>query len=321
MKRRIPILAVAALLLAGAAVVAYLALRSPAPSPAGPAEPAAAGAVREAGLPSAPETLRIATYNIQSFGRTKLARTETLTVLARIGVSFDVLAVQEVGSNGSSAGEETAEAVMAGYAARMNALVGAEVYGYVRADQYGAVYRTDRLAVVGWRLYSGSEEFAYPPLAVAFRTIGAPLDFVLLVAHVRPSEAAREIPALARAMAETAAAYAEPDVLCAGDFNADGSYYDEGEGASLAGFPEPDFISVVSNDADTTVAPGALAYDRMVLARSLGEDFTGGWAVMRPGELWDLSACEGPAGRAGTESALSDHYPVWAEFYTRRDTD
>jgi deoxyribonuclease-1-like protein len=321
MKRRIPILAVAALLLAAAAVAAYLVLRSPVPSPAGsvPAAPAAAGPVPEAGLPSAPESLRIATYNIQAFGRTKLARTETLTVLARIGASFDVMAVQEVGSNGSSASAETAEAVMAGYAARMNALAGAEVYGYVRADQYGAVYRTDRLAVVGWRLYSGSEEFAYPPLA--FRTLGAPLDFVLLVAHVRPSEAAREIPALARAMAETAAAYGEPDVLCAGDFNADGSYYDEGEGASLAGFPEPDFISVVPNDADTTVAPGALAYDRMVLARSLGEDFTGGWAVMRPGELWDLSACEGPAGRAGTESALSDHYPVWAEFYTRRDTD
>ena len=314
MKRRIPIIVAAVLLFAAAAVIAYLYLGVP---ERGPADTAGAAPAAEA----APDSLRIATYNIQAFGRTKLARTGTLTALARIGSSFDVLAVQEIGSNGSTANDETAEAVMAGYVSRMNEVSGAEVYGYVRADQFGAAYRTDRLSVADWALYSGPEEFAYPPLIVLFRAIGAPLDFVLVIAHVRPSLAELEIPALARAMEEIAAAHAERDVLCVGDFNADGAYYDEGAGPLLAGFPETDFISVVPNDADTTVASGALAYDRMVLARSLAEDFTGNWAVLRPGDLWDLSACEGPAGRAGTESALSDHYPVWAEFHTRRDTD
>lgn len=320
MKRRTIAFAFAALLLVGSALFFIVRQGSPAGAPAVPPAGASSAEAAPPG-PAAPGTLRIATYNIQAFGRTKLGRTETLTALARVGTSFDAMAVQEVGSNGSSASEETAEAVMAGYVARMNELAGADVYGFVRADQFALVYRKDRLTVVDWGLYSGKEQFAYRPLTASFRTIGAPLDFVLVSAHVRPSLADTEIPALGRLMAEIAVRYGERDVLCVGDFNADGSYYDEGDGFALAAFSSAEFISVVPNDADTTVSSGELAYDRIVLAPSLSEDFTGNWAVMRPGELWDLSACEGPAGRAGTESALSDHYPVWAEFHTGRDSD
>jgi endonuclease/exonuclease/phosphatase family metal-dependent hydrolase len=270
---------------------------------------------------AAPASLKIATYNMQAFGKTKAGRPATLAALARIGASFDAMAVQEIGSGGSSASGETAEAVLAAYVARMNELAGADAFAAVGSGQFAVVYRKDRLSVVSWEEYSGGERFAYSPLAVAFKTIGAAFDFVLVDVHVRPNRAETEIPALAAVMAEVAARFGESDVVCAGDFNADGSYYDEGRGPALAGFSPAEFITVVPNGADTTVASGQNAYDRIELSASLREDYTGAWGVMRPGALWDLSVCEGPAGKAGTEAALSDHYPVWAEFSTGRDTD
>jgi endonuclease/exonuclease/phosphatase family metal-dependent hydrolase len=143
----------------------------------------------------------------------------------------------------------------------------------------------------------------------------------MITVHTRPSLAKAEIPYIAAAMDEVAAALGETDVLCAGDFNADGGYYDEGPGPELAGFPSARFVSVVPNDADTTVAAESLAYDRMELSASMAGDYAGSWGVIRPGGLYDLSACEGTGSSAGTERALSDHYPIWAEFSTTADRD
>lgn len=279
------------------------------------------GEPRPDGVPPAPSTVRIASYNIQSFGPSKMNRPATFTTLARIGSMFDAMAIQEVGSNGGSASEETAEAVMRGFVGRMNELSGGDLFGCVCAGQFAVVYRKDRFSLVGSAEYSGPEVFAYKPLIAYFKTIGAPLDFVLVTAHLRPSLAAAEIKSLSRVISEASILYAESDVICAGDFNADGSYYDEGTAAYPADFAYPAYITVVPNDADTTVAAGDFAYDRMELTSTMSSDFTGTWDVLRPASLWDLSACEGTAKTAGTERALSDHYPIWAEFHTGRDAD
>jgi hypothetical protein len=39
------------------------------------------------------------------------------------------------------------------------------------------------------------------------------------------------------------------------------------------------------------------------------------YGVIHPGQLYDVSVCEGTSTTVGTEADLSDHYPVWAEFY------
>jgi hypothetical protein len=59
----------------------------------------------------------------------------------------------------------------------------------------------------------------------------------------------------------------------------------------------------------------------MELSSSMAGDFTGSWGVLHPAEVYDLSACEGTGSTAGTERALSDHYPIWAEFSTTADAD
>lgn len=292
-------------------------------SPSKPATPAGGGAARPAPAAGAagPETIRVGSYNLAIFGSTKVARKATLAVLARIAETYDLLAVQEVGSNASTADGATCEAVLEAFVARINEDAGSGAYAFVRGDQYAFIYRQDRLVATKAGLYEGREAFTYRPLLAYFQVRGRPLDFVALTVHTRPGLAKAEVPALARAMDEVAASLGEADVLCLGDLNADGSYYAEGPGQALAGFPEARYATLIPNEADTTVASASLAYDRMEASSSLREDWAGTWGVVRPGELWDLSACEGGADSAGTERALSDHYPVWAELSALRDTD
>lgn len=267
--------------------------------------------------------LRIASFNIQIFGKTKAARPNTLSVLAEIALNFDIIALQEVGSNRSSASDETCAEIMDIYVARINEIAGDDVYSYISGNQYAIVYRTDRLRVKDYILYDGIESFTYTPLIADFETIedGSNFDFSIITIHTSPGRAEDEIPALKTVMDEVERLYEEPDVLCLGDFNADGSYYDEGDEEWLAGF-DPDFyITGIPNHYDTTVAPSDNTYDRMQMTRSFDTDFTGESGVVRFDEHYDLSECEGTKKTEGRARALSDHYPVWCEYYIDRDED
>jgi deoxyribonuclease-1-like protein len=271
-------------------------------------------------IPSGNRTVKIGAFNIQIFGPTKVSRTNTLTVLAKIASTFDILAIEEVGSNGIPS-DSTATAVMDAYVARINKVVGSGSYSYCRGNQYGIVYRSSEFTLVSSSLYSGSQTFTYTPLTAYFKSKAGNLDFVLLVIHTSPSLAVSEIPELKIAMGEVSFLFSEPDVICLGDFNADGDFYSEGTGTDLAGFDSPAFISAIPNSADTTVASTSNAYDRIELSSTMASDFNGNSGVFDFGSVFDLSLCEGTATTAGTASAISDHFPVWAELYPDRDTD
>lgn len=267
--------------------------------------------------------LRIASFNIQIFGKTKAARPNTLSVLAEIGSNFDIIALQEVGSNRSSASDETCAEIMDIYVSRINEIAGEEIYSYINGNQYAIVYRTDRVRVKDYVLYDGVESFTYTPLIADFETVeeGSNFDFSIINVHTSPGRAEDEIPALKTVMSEVERLYEEPDVLCLGDFNADGSFYDEGTGDWLSGFDPEFYITGIPNHYDTTVAPSDNTYDRMQMTRSFDADLTGGAGVMRFDEIYDLSGCEGTEKTEGQARAVSDHYPVWCEYYIDRDED
>lgn len=274
-------------------------------------------------VPADDTILRVGAFNIQIFGNTKVNRPGTLEVLARIASGFDVLAVEEVGSNNSSSTDETCAAIMDKYVEKINEVYGEGVFAYVRGNQYAIVYRSDRVRVNSHALYTGTCEFTYTPLVANLTAIagGANLDFSMVVIHTSPSKAVTEIPALKTVIDEVRALYLEPDVICAGDFNADGSYYDEGDDQWLAGFDLSSYITAIPNLCDTTVAASANTYDRIQMTMSMSGDYTNDSGVVRFGEVYDLSGCEGTETTAGTEEAVSDHYPVWCALYTDRDED
>lgn len=212
---------------------------------------------------------------------------------------------------------------MDAYISRINEVADKNVYSYVQGNQYAFVFRTDRVRLNRYSIYSGSQNFSFTPLTANFKTAvdGANFDFSMIAIHTSPGKAGDEIPALKTAIDEIRDLYSEPDVLCAGDYNADGSYYDEGSEEWLSGFDNEYYITGIGNSADTTVAASDNTYDRIQMTKSVSSDYSGNSGVFRFDEIYDITECEGGRTTAGTAKAISDHYPAWCEYYTDRDSD
>jgi hypothetical protein len=150
------------------------------------------------------------------------------------------------------------------------------------------------------------------PLAVYFETAGS-FDFILIDNHIQPGNAAEEIRALPEVIAYYQDFWNEGDVMIVGDFNADGFYYDESLLSAV--FPDDAYKIIITNDIDTTLAASDNTYDRFIVTSPAIEDFAENYGVLRFDELYDFDHL------GLTPKEISDHYPIWAEFFIDRDTD
>ncbi|MHA2065118.1 MAG: hypothetical protein ACXABY_12145, partial [Candidatus Thorarchaeota archaeon] len=91
------------------------------------------------------------------------------------------------------------------------------------------------------------------------------------------------------------------DVVVLGDLNAGCSYLGQDEEILLR---NPEYIWAIPDNADTTVSQTNCSYDRFIFRQPTEEDFTGRWGMDR-----------------SIPDSVSDHYLVWAQFYTDRDSD
>ncbi|MDO9517745.1 MAG: hypothetical protein Q7J10_06805, partial [Methanosarcinaceae archaeon] len=98
----------------------------------------------------------------------------------------------------------------------------------------------------------------------------------------------------------------EQDFIVLGDMNADGSYFDEDSTSDLS-----EYYWCIDNTLDTTTKSTDYTYDRIILTDS--SDFTGNAGVLRYDLEYGLSLDE--------TVAVSDHYPVYAEFWIDGDVD
>ncbi|GHT78278.1 deoxyribonuclease [Spirochaetia bacterium] len=260
------------------------------------------------------ETIKIVSFNIQIFGVSKMSNPEVAGILADIVSQADITAVQEV----RSVGIEPVEQFMALLPERYGYVIGPREGRSSSKEQYWIIYDTNKFTVLGAETWPDPEDiYERNPYAVFFKTRGKEgspnFDFILIDNHIQPGGAAREIAALPEVAAWFRDLWQEPDVLIVGDFNADGTYYDESLLSAV--FPEDEYTIIITNDTDTTVADSDNTYDRFIVTSSAVEDYTGNYGVIRFDELYDFTQYH------ILPNKVSDHYPVWAEFFTGRDTD
>jgi len=294
---------VAALAVVLAASVLVFSCQTPAlgaaaspPAPAGGEQPAA----------NDEETFTIFSFNIQIFGVSKMAKTGVAAVLAEILSKADVAAIQEV----RSASPEPVERFMSLLPDRYDWVLGPREGRTSSKEQYWIIYDAERLDALDSALFpDDGDVFEREPLGALMAARDGGFDFVLVDCHLRPEGAAEEIAALPGVAAYFRERWGEEDVLILGDFNADGAYYDE----ALLEEVFPGWRIIIGNNMDTTVSATENTYDRFVISPSADEDFSGRFGVLRFDEELDLGGIR--------PRDLSDHYPVWAEFYTARDTD
>ncbi|MDR2149346.1 MAG: endonuclease [Spirochaetaceae bacterium] len=250
---------------------------------------------------SSAQPLRIYSFNIQIFGVAKMAKQDVVAILVDLISSATIVAVQEV----RSVSTEPVEQFMALLPPQYRFVLGPREGRTASKEQYWIIYDSTMVTVIGEHTYPDPQDtFQRNPLAVYF-TAGN-FDFIIIDNHIQPSDAVKEIAALPELVRYYQDLWHDTDVLVLGDFNADGTYYDE-EALALV-FPPEQYYSVIGNEYDTTVAPSNNTYDRFIITKSAQRHYTGNCGVIRFDEIYDL----GSAGIAPQD--ISDHYPIWAEF-------
>jgi exonuclease III len=255
--------------------------------------------------------LKIAAFNMQIFGQAKINKDDVMDVLKKIAQEFDIMLVQEI----RDAAEETAPY----YCQEINEAVGYQKYDFIRSERlgrssskeaYAYFYNTDRVQFIEGSEYVYNDVgdiFEREPYVASFRS--GNFDFTLVGIHTKPDDADSEIGHLADVVNSILAGNPdEKDIIVMGDFNADGSYFDEDNNTSP--FKSSEFHWVITNNMDTMTKTG-WTYDRMVMMDStFNQEYTKNSAAV---------FCFDTEYGINDEAfvwEVSDHYPIYADFKT-----
>lgn len=258
------------------------------------------------------DPIRIAAFNIQIFGQTKREKLDVMNVLAETVREFDVVLVQEI--------RDISETTAPIFLDHINSMEGPE-YAYVRSERlgrssskeaYAYFYNTEIVSYLDGTAYvwdDAADVFEREPYIASFSA--GNFDFTLVGIHTKPDDAVNEIGNLT-VIFDTLKASQEQDIIALGDFNADGSYYDEDD------MTEPlraaQYHWVVANELDTMTKTG-WTYDRIVMLDSTySSEFVSGSTM-----VYDFQTIYG-LDQDFTED-VSDHFPVYAEFRVDQPDD
>lgn len=250
------------------------------------------------------ETIRIATFNIQVFGISKLNNQQVTDTLAEIVRRFDLVAVQEIRSSDDDLIKRFVQRINEG-GAGYDYVIGPRLGRTTSKEQYAFIFDTKRIAVDRRSVYTVADpdDFLHrEPLVARFRAIcppdRRPFTFNLVNIHTDPDETGTELNALDEVFqAVQNNASREDDVIMLGDFNVNDKKL--GELGKL-----PNMSWVVSDEKTNTRQ--TQSYDNILFNRRATSEFTGNWGILNLMAEFGLSQ----------EQALkiSDHMPVWAEF-------
>lgn len=256
--------------------------------------------------------IKIASFNIQVFGKSKRKKEEIMQVLEKVVRDFDIVAIQEL--------RDRTETTLPYFVDKINSIEGNR-YGYVGSPRLGRTKSKERYAFIYNKKTVKFENISYvyndsldlferEPFIAAFSS--GNFDYILVNIHTKPEDATKEIQALVDVVKDADKHVPDDkDVIVLGDFNADGKYFSE---TTTTGFRESFYYWVIPDNANTTVGIIDNAYDRIVFREEFtSEDFAGKWEVFNFKDKYNLTQEE--------TKRISDHFPVWALFYIDRDTD
>ncbi|MBN72323.1 MAG: endonuclease/exonuclease/phosphatase [Gimesia sp.] len=258
----------------------------------------------EIDLPRSNDSIRIASFNIQVFGVSKMSKPQVPQILARIIQQFDVVAVQEIRSKDLSFLDEFLAILNSGER-RYAYIIGAPQGRTISKEQYAYFYDTARVMVNHKWTYTVIDKYDKlhrPPYVAHFQTLSPssenPFTFTLINIHTDPDETDQELNVLDdvyRVVANDGSQ--EDDVILLGDLNVDDQNLGE---LGRVG----DLMWTVSKTPTNTRQ--SKQYDNILFSQHRSQEFTGISGVYDFKTRFKLTA----------EEALlvSDHLPVWAEF-------
>ncbi|MFL2978009.1 MAG: hypothetical protein DBX05_03815 [Candidatus Poseidoniales archaeon] len=252
------------------------------------------------------DTIRLATFNIRTFGVTKMGKAEVVTELVEIFDRYDMVTVQEIKDINQEVPYRFLDELRNGSSDEWEMLL-SERSGQQEDDiggqeQYAVYYRNSSVRPLNEsKLHNDStlDEFYREPFLTEFSVLTkdgeiSNLSFLMISIHTSPGVAVDELHSLSNLTMELPES---ERLVILGDMNADCNYASLNELDDLT-IRNSNFTWVVPDDADTTFSSTRCAYDRIILDEQISSSYTGWWGIDR-----DMSS-----------SNVSDHFPVWVEF-------
>ncbi|XP_076125360.1 deoxyribonuclease-1-like [Alosa pseudoharengus] len=260
--------------------------------------------------------MKVASFNIQKFGRTKLSNPDVLSILVKIVSRYDVVLILEVVDASGDAVGTFMEALNKAnkkhhYTLKISSRLGRSRY----KEQFMFLYRDDLVDLVESYQYAdkqpGDEDaFEREPYILRFRCLNTVLkDLVMIPVHTKPEDSEKELDEIYDVFLDIKKKWSTDNVMILGDFNADGSYVSKKDMKQIRIRSDKNFHWLISDDVDTTVNNGNdNTYDRIVV---YGNDMLEA-VVPNSAKPFNFQAAYG----LSTEQALkvSDHYPVEVEL-------
>lgn len=253
------------------------------------------------------DTIKIASFNIQVFGISKLKKPEVMDVLSRVIRKFDVVAIQEVRSTDDSVLPKFVNLINA-EGGKYDFVIGPRLGRTNSKEQYAFVFNTARITVDRTSVYTvpdPSDLLHREPLVARFRVRGEPaakmFSFSLVNIHTDPDETKTELNALADVFTSVQNnGSGEDDVILLGDLNVDEFHF--GRLGQL-----PDITHAIKGVKTNTRR--TKMYDNIVFNGRATTEFTGRAGVFDLMKEFNLTQQQA--------LAVSDHLPIWAEFSVR----
>ena len=259
------------------------------------------------------DTITIASFNIQVFGKSKAGKPEVMDIITDIITQFDIVAIQEIRDKSGTAIVKL-ENLLDATGTDYNIIIGPRLGRTSSKEQYAFIYNTNTIEAVG-KPYtyddSAKDIFHREPYIARFQAKNGNFDVTLITIHTDPDTATEEILALHEVIIQSKQLTGEPDIIALGDYNADCTYHRESNKGQLS---EDKYIWAIQDSADTNLAKADCTYDRIIMTKSTtSQDYTGKSGVYRFDTIHNLIYDQA--------KRISDHYPVYAEFYISHDID
>lgn len=247
--------------------------------------------------------IRIATFNLHSFGESKLQKLPVVETLARIVRQFDVIALQHIHSRQTDILPMLLDRINMSDR-RYDYCIGPRVGPENAKQQFAFLFDTARIETDRDQLYTVEDPqnlMDYEPLVGWFRTkrLRAEEAFTFSLVNVRidPASTDREralLSALVRSVRQDGRA--EDDVILLGDFSSSSTQIQAVPGLGLH----------MAIDGIATTVSGEWMLDNILFPTRSTDEFTGRAGVIDFLRQLNLSYDQA--------MQVSSHLPVWAEF-------
>jgi len=269
-----------------------------------------------------------ATFNIQNYGVSKASRPAVLDSLARILSRYDLVAIQELSQmpRGSDTCGPHTESAICDLLYRTNAVsdrsFALAVSPRIGDEQYVLMYDSSVVELQGDATYPDLEgKHSRPPHA--FHVIVQGTTLAVGTTHTAPRNAKVEIANFPNVSVWMEDTFGADFNILAGDYNADGSYFNEDTMWEPILANMPTYSKLTGNDLDTTVAKSSNTYDRILASASLEHEAARVFVMDQEMDLTSVltEGCQHGYVRddvcnaaetdwAKVAGELSDHYPV-----------